>query len=600
MRQKTFYLDITLVVLLLGLTVLSALYFYPYAMEIPHRDSGIYLYIGSEILDGKTIYVDVWEHKPPFIFYINALGLLIFGGSPWGIWALEVLFLFLTLLLGYLTLRRKLNPIPSLLITTAVFLTTYQYMSGNYTEEYSLLFQAAIIFIFLKDKENRHTFLSYFLIGILTGILFNIKQTYIDVTAAIIILILLEMLLTNKWKNIKLLFGIGVGFLIPNLFVFLVMLFNNALEAWWKTAFVFNFAYSDIGLLEKINAFLNLIKSNSKYPFFVSTGLVWIFGALYFLVTSIPNIAKFLITKKGRLFVFLSGLFFLGLLIVGQFMGTKPGLGVIETAVLSLSIAFLILFIVTSPAITKRLTHRNKTAYDVSSQLEEGKIRPPVLSKPFLLGLINLPIVVVLVVTSGRNYNHYFISFYPAVFLLFFGSYLYFKDLVKNQTQKILFSLIILSLLVWGAIHPVQRLLRGMGGPYQYNPFREVVKYVRDHSEPNDTVLVWGLESGINYLTDRSSPSRYSYVDPAYYESPLRDEARAIILEDVTSNPPLFILDMRNPDYPFIDGKTYEECLILHPIDGTDLDKTINFACKNYIYIDRINGIEVYQLDSHD
>lgn len=56
MLKRHLWLEILLIVMLLGLAVLSALYFYPYASQVPHRDSGIYLYIGSEILEGKTIY----------------------------------------------------------------------------------------------------------------------------------------------------------------------------------------------------------------------------------------------------------------------------------------------------------------------------------------------------------------------------------------------------------------------------------------------------------------------------------------------------------------------------------------------------------------
>ena len=105
MKKQSFYLDIFFIVLLLTLVVLSALYFYPYAMEVPHRDSGIYLYLGKQLLSGKTIYSEIWEHKPPFIFYINALGLLLGGSSGWGVWGAEVAFLSLTVTISYFTLR---------------------------------------------------------------------------------------------------------------------------------------------------------------------------------------------------------------------------------------------------------------------------------------------------------------------------------------------------------------------------------------------------------------------------------------------------------------------------------------------------------------
>jgi hypothetical protein len=595
MQKKLSKFDFILLAALLLLTVLSAFYFYPYAMEVPHRDSGIYLYIGSELLKGKTIYVDVWEHKPPFIFYVNALGLLLGGGSAWGIWGLEVAFLFFTLLISYKTLREKLRPLSSFLITAAVFLAAYQYMSGNFTEEYALLFQALIIFIFLKMRNNEKNQLPYFLMGILTGIVFNIKQTYIDVSAAIVIFILLEMIFHNKWKNIKLLFYMGCGFMLTNLLVVLIMWMNGAVAAWWETAYVFNFAYSDLDLYERIEAFLNLFKVIGKNPFSVMMLIVWFFGICHLLITNFSKIIKFFTTRRGRLILLFMGFFFAGLLILGQFI-SSPGLGVIETTVLTLGVIFFILYLITSPKILIKRPDQKPALYEDEVQTKHEKKAPSLLSEPYLLGLIDLPIVLFLVIASGRNYNHYFITFYPAQFLLFYGIVLYLNERVTGQPWRRMKSVILIGLFVLGAIGPVQKVIKGLGGPYLYNPYREVIKYVREHSEEDDTLMVWAMDSGINYLADRSAPSRYSYVDPAYYDSPLKDEAQKALYTDITTNPPLFILDMRNPDYPFIDGRTKEECLAAHPNDGTYLDKTIHFACQNYEYIDRIDHVEVYQL----
>ncbi|MEJ2552166.1 MAG: hypothetical protein P8Z34_15955, partial [Anaerolineales bacterium] len=43
-------------------------------------DSGIFAYGAEQMLDGKLLYRDVWDHKPPAVFYVNALAILI-GGS---------------------------------------------------------------------------------------------------------------------------------------------------------------------------------------------------------------------------------------------------------------------------------------------------------------------------------------------------------------------------------------------------------------------------------------------------------------------------------------------------------------------------------------
>jgi hypothetical protein len=56
----------------------------PKYMLYTYRDSGVFLYAGWRITEGDIPYRDIWDHKPPVIFYINALGLSLTKGSRWG------------------------------------------------------------------------------------------------------------------------------------------------------------------------------------------------------------------------------------------------------------------------------------------------------------------------------------------------------------------------------------------------------------------------------------------------------------------------------------------------------------------------------------
>ncbi len=586
--------DLISLALLIVLVVLSALYFYPYAMEVPHRDSGIYLYIGREVLQGKTIYRQVWEHKPPFIFFINALGLFLGKGSGWGIWGIEVVFLFTTVLLSYFTLRRKIHPVGSLLLTVISFLASFQYMSGNFTEEYALLFQAAIIFIFLSNQFREKELLNYFIIGVLTGVAFNIKQTYIDVTIAIGTLMLIEMFIEKRWANIKLIAVLGIGFLIPNLVVLLVMAQNGVVRDWWQTAYIYNFAYSDIGPMERINALVDIFRINSKYPLFVFAFITWL-GAFAFLgFVGLPYLLNFFTSRKGKISLFAAAGFFVLLLVAGQFMGTQPGLGVIESIVLSLAIFSLTLFLIFSFLI-KPPKNNHLEPIRLTDWLPETKHNKIDIYDPLLLGIIHYPIVIFLATASGRNYPHYLIPLYSSIFLLFAGSYLALKQMFKKQVKPAIAAILFLSLFLVGIVQPAKRVLRGIGGPYFYNPHRELVQYIVDHSNEDDQVFVWGIDTVINYLSNRSSPSRFSYADPVYDRTPMKAEYTEILLHDLTTNSPKFILDMRDPLYPFINGQPNDVCMENHPADGTGLDQMIHFTCKNYKHYDRINGAEIYE-----
>ena len=594
MGVKKSAFDFISLTILAILVLLSALYFYPYAMEVPHRDSGIYLYIGREVLNGKTIYRQVWEHKPPFIFYINALGLLLGKGSGWGVWGIEVAFLFSTLLLSFLTLRRKVQPIASLLLTMAAFLTSFQYMSGNFTEEYALLFQAAILFIFLSNQFREKELTNYFTIGLLTGIVFNIKQTYIDVTIAIGILMLIEMFVEKRWINIKSIAYLGVGFLIPSVIVLFVMAHNGVVRDWWQTAFIYNFAYSDIGPSERVKALTDIFRINSKYPFFVLTFLAWIGSLIYLGVASFAHMIKFFSSRNGKRVSLFGAIFFTLLLLAGKFMGTQPGLGMIESIVLSLAGLCLSLFLFFS-FFVKPLKKGTLRPVRLTRWLEESKKFRIDIYDPLLLGIIHYPIVIFLATASGRNYPHYLIPLYSSVFLLFSGSYLALKQACNKQVRSFFVPILFLVLFFVGVIQPGKRVLRGMGGPYFYNPHRELVQYIVDHSEENDQVFVWGIDTVINYLSYRSSPSRFSYADPVFDRTPMKAEYTEILLHDLTTNSPKFILDMRDPLYPFINGQPNDVCMENHPADGSGIDQMIHFTCRNYEHIDRLNGVEIYK-----
>lgn len=42
-------------------------------------DDHLFAYFGWRIWNGAALYVDVWDHKPPGMFWLNALGFLIGG-----------------------------------------------------------------------------------------------------------------------------------------------------------------------------------------------------------------------------------------------------------------------------------------------------------------------------------------------------------------------------------------------------------------------------------------------------------------------------------------------------------------------------------------
>jgi hypothetical protein len=57
------------------------------------RDEATYCFIGQDLLRGQVLYRDLWDNKPPGIFYIYAVIVKIFGPVMWSVGIVDILWL---------------------------------------------------------------------------------------------------------------------------------------------------------------------------------------------------------------------------------------------------------------------------------------------------------------------------------------------------------------------------------------------------------------------------------------------------------------------------------------------------------------------------
>ncbi len=250
-----------------------------------YRDSGVFLYTGWRILNGEIPYIHIWDHKPPLIFYINALGLGLANNSVWGVWLIELVFLFIASFLGFLLLK-KLFGVYAAVVTTFVWLLALVFViqGGNLTTEYTLVFQFGVYYLFFKshttEKQNFHMVM----IGLLGGLAFFTKQTVVGIWIAVVIYLLIIGIKQHKLKNfIKQLLLIIAGFATVSIIIIAYFYYHGALFEFWQSAFVYNFAYSlkkVSGLNARILGFLNIsaITKTGIYHFSALGLLLLIFG----------------------------------------------------------------------------------------------------------------------------------------------------------------------------------------------------------------------------------------------------------------------------------------------------------------------------------
>lgn len=246
----------------LWLGILSAGILSNPALSYPGRDSGIFLYIGSLVLKGKIPYVDAWENKGPLIFYLNALGIWLAGGSRWGIWLIEFTFFCISGYLAYRVIKGLMGEVPALLGTSIFFTAAGNVLQGgNYSEEYSLLFSLGALFFFtmsVKDSlpskvERPSSGYHEIIIGLTLGFNLLLRPNNISIQAAIAVTYLILTLVSKDWKLlVKRALQILAGMLIVLIPVILYFAANNALTEMINVVIKFNAQYSAGGGVSRI------------------------------------------------------------------------------------------------------------------------------------------------------------------------------------------------------------------------------------------------------------------------------------------------------------------------------------------------------------
>lgn len=253
-QKNGLYLLISVVYLLLFSAYTSPLF--PKFMKY---DSAVFMMVSKSILAGKKLYVDVFDHKGPILYCLEAIGM---AGGRIGVFLLQTVFLWANLLLldrmtGLFSGETEDRGIGGacrthtagrwLVIGMTLLLLAYPLANGNLTEEYSLPFIFLPLYLFLKDMrtEGKPALSHSYVYGICFGILAFIRLNNAVTISAIILYWMIVLIKQGRWK--KLLSHLGIGLLgivtvvIPILCYFLI---RDSFYEMIYAVFLFNLRYS--------------------------------------------------------------------------------------------------------------------------------------------------------------------------------------------------------------------------------------------------------------------------------------------------------------------------------------------------------------------
>lgn len=141
-------------------------------------DDQMFGYYGWRIAHGARIYLDVWDNKPPGVYWVNALGMLAGGGSYLGVIGICVLALVVShaafFVIGCSVYHRGAAALATILLS---FYLTHGYYTGgtNRTETFLVACELVAVAFYLRGWA-RDRWWTWYAAGLFCGLAFVFKQ----------------------------------------------------------------------------------------------------------------------------------------------------------------------------------------------------------------------------------------------------------------------------------------------------------------------------------------------------------------------------------------------------------------------------------------
>ena len=237
-----------LVLLLLCSIVLTILIpLSPAGQILPSRDSGVFLYTGWRVLHGEIPYLDIWDHKPPIIYYLDAIGLWMSSDSIWGVWLIEVFSLLIASIASFSIIKRLFGLYSAIVISFLwIYSAFYLLAGGNLTTEYPLPMQFGLLWFFYRAEKHRSYGWNGVILGLISGLIFFTRQNAIAIPVAIGFYLVLTRVYHREYgKLFKEALSIFAGAFLVSSVIIGYFAIKGALPAFWDIAFIYNFSYAD-------------------------------------------------------------------------------------------------------------------------------------------------------------------------------------------------------------------------------------------------------------------------------------------------------------------------------------------------------------------
>lgn len=244
-QRVSFSEKVLLFFLALLLTTLfsTCSFFYPLN---PWDDANVYMTIGNAMLGGKELYVDIFDHKGPVLFFLHEWAAMLSRNSFVGIYLVEIVCSFVYLIYSLRTLRMFSSSsvtFPFVCLLGVITYTSDFFSYGDSVEELSLPLLAQSLYFmlrFVKDRHAPHWWQSLIMgvgIGLIFWMKYNLLFFYIGGVLALWYIAKKNGQMQELFRAIGWIF---VGFALVTAWVLLYFGLHGTLDALWESYFMVN------------------------------------------------------------------------------------------------------------------------------------------------------------------------------------------------------------------------------------------------------------------------------------------------------------------------------------------------------------------------
>lgn len=483
------------VVLLLGLPSLT----YPFG-----RDQGEYATIATEMLQGKVIYRDVFNVKPPATHLVHALSLLLSGHSMLSIRILDLIWQGATALV-LLCIGRRVTQRwyggPLAAVLYALWYYAFDFWNTAQTDGWQTLPAALAVLAYLHACEAGRSW-AYLAsgIGIGTAVLFKYP---IGILAPLLMLLTLWQEREQRWRNATLI-GAGVG--LPVLLAVCILWQQGALDAFLlsQTRYITSYTGGQ-GRSYGYLTMLSFILRRFSWP----TLLLW-------LGTGLASACA-----------------------VNGLRHRGPG-------------ARTPLLLWFAAAVVSFLSQAKGFAYHALPMLAPAALMTACLASDVVartrqkwgqLALVSLLEIALVVAIFG-----------------------YGQQMVRSQALSALATAVTEGL-DYGAITGASQVARTGEPGFSFAAEYAAARHIAANTAATDPIFVWGFETTIYFLADRPPASRFLYNHMLYGQWAW-PELREQLMEDLEAQPPEYIVVASQDALPLVTGTMQDSATALREFEA--------------------------------